>query len=308
MNQDIQACSPTLSVIMPVLNAARTLRVAIDSVLQQSFVNFELVVLDGLSTDGTLGILKSVDDARLRWSSGRDGGVYEAMNKGIAEAKGEWLYFMGADDSLFAKDVFEKMFAVATTGNSRLIYGDIYSNKFRIRYDGRFDTNKLRFRNICHQSILYHRTLFQRLGSFDPRFRVCADWAFNIRCFQDATANPRYVDLVVANFEGGLSQQQSDLPFLRSFLFPANMKWLNENGLATLRSIRVYDGWWRLIRSLRLRGNDNLEQLADGVQVPAVIQRMNSLQQRISPGMLWRGSISKTLMTLSYLTNFSSLR
>jgi hypothetical protein len=200
------------------------------------------------------------------------------------------------------------MFAVAATVNSKLIYGDIYSNKFRIRYDGRFDTNKLRFRNICHQSIIYHRTLFQRLGKFDARFRVCADWAFNITCFGDATANPQYVDLIVANFEGGLSQQQSDLLFLRSFLFPANMKWLNENGLATLRSIRVYDSWWRLIRSLRLTRNDDVEQLADGVHVPAVIRRMNALQQSVSPARLWRGSISKTLMTLSYLTNFSALR
>jgi glycosyltransferase involved in cell wall biosynthesis len=101
---------PKISVIIVVFNGAKTLPQAIESVLRQTYKNVELIVVDGGSTDGTLDILRKYESNNFIWKSEPDKGIYDAMNKGIMMAHGEWLHFLGADDTLINDKVLENVF------------------------------------------------------------------------------------------------------------------------------------------------------------------------------------------------------
>ena len=121
--------SPYITIIIPTFRAAKTLRATLDSVLCQDFRDFEVLVLDGGSDDGTAAIVDQAADDRIRFVSQRDKGVYDAMNKGIAAARGVWLYFLGADDLLYAPGVLSSIFSAGARSHedADFLYGDVVS-------------------------------------------------------------------------------------------------------------------------------------------------------------------------------------
>ena len=102
--------SPTVSVVIPVYNAAHCLAAALESVLGQEFSDYEIVVIDGGSTDGTDRVAEKFG-SKVQFFSSPDRGVYDAMNKGIARGTGTWIYLMGADDRLADSMVLQKVFS-----------------------------------------------------------------------------------------------------------------------------------------------------------------------------------------------------
>ena len=121
---------PKISIIIVVHNAAKTLKFAINSIFEQSYKNVEVVVIDGGSTDGTLEILKNNKAENLIWISEPDKGIYDAMNKGIRICSGEWLYFLGADDQLYDKNVLANIFQNSNVSGVEFLYGNVKrSNK-----------------------------------------------------------------------------------------------------------------------------------------------------------------------------------
>src|SRR5246127_4505724 len=100
---------PSFSVIIPTYNSAKTISQSIQSVLRQSFTGYEVLIIDGASTDDTLAITSAFNSERIKTISEKDRGVYDAMNKGIKLAKGQWLYFLGSDDALYDDSVLEKI-------------------------------------------------------------------------------------------------------------------------------------------------------------------------------------------------------
>lgn len=197
---------PTFTIIIPTYNSANTLEAALKSVLEQSFTNFEILIMDGSSTDNTLKIAQSFSDERIRIYSEPDEGVYDAMNKGIDRAEGDWLYFLGSDDTLYDENV---LFNVSIQMDEcNFLYGNAYFVYSKAIWDGEFTREKLLFeRNICHQSIFYKRTLFDHLGFFNLDFKIYADWDFNMRCFSYPKLKPKFVNLIIAEFDekNGLS-------------------------------------------------------------------------------------------------------
>jgi glycosyltransferase involved in cell wall biosynthesis len=210
------------SIIVPTLNAVTTLRVCLDSIARQTCRDFELVVVDGGSTDGTPDIANSFAPnlgARLQIHCGTDQGAYDAMNRGVGLATGTWLLFLGGDDELYEADTLARVAAfIGEHEPSDLIYGDVIPRSASFRYGGAFDLDRLLFKgNICHQSIFYRRDLFESIGPYNLRYRVLADWDFNIRCFSNPALITRYIDLVVARYNdmGGLSNTVVDKEFLK---------------------------------------------------------------------------------------------
>ena len=207
--------SPTVSIIIPTYNSENTIVTAIESILCQTYHKFEILVLDGASTDQTVNIVSGYArrDQRLRYFSENDKGIYDAMNKAIQLASGEWLYFMGSDDSLYNETVLENVFTPENCQND-ILYGNVLSNHFGGVYDGEFTIEKLYNKNICHQAIFLKRKIFSVIGDFDISFKAYGDWEHNIRWFLNPQFRKKYVDVIVANYgEGGFSSRNADHQF-----------------------------------------------------------------------------------------------
>jgi glycosyltransferase involved in cell wall biosynthesis len=180
--------------------------------------------MDGVSTDSTLEITESLNDNRIKIYSGKDRGIYDAMNKGIDNARGEWLYFLGSDDVLYDDNVLEKIYSIAQTAKGEIIYGNVkiigdagWANDGDI-YDGEFDLKKILRKNISHQAIFYHNCVYQKLGKYTIDYNRCADWDFNLRCF--ANYHFMYVTIIVAKFQAGNTSSTGDEKFRKD-------KWIN---------------------------------------------------------------------------------
>ncbi len=196
---------PLFSIVIPTFNVVSTLAVCLDSVGRQTCSDYELLVLDGGSTDGTLEVAEnfraSLND-RLLIHSAPDDGVYDAMNRGVEKSSGSWVFFLGGDDTLYEDETLGKVAAfIAESPTSDLVYGDVLMRSTASRYAGPFDLDRLLFeRNICHQAVFYRREIFAGIGPYNLRYRRWADWDFNIRCFSNPALDIRYMDVVVANF------------------------------------------------------------------------------------------------------------
>jgi glycosyltransferase involved in cell wall biosynthesis len=214
---------PLISVITPTFNSEEKIATTVASVFSQEKRLYEFLVIDGGSTDGTVAYLRAQGSA-LRWLSEPDEGIYDAMNKGIRLTSGEFLYFLGAGDQLLpgvleavAAEI-RKLPSQGQTSRPTLFYGNVDSSQYSRPYDGRFNRFKLFRRNICHQAIFYQRSVFERLGFYNTKYRSLADWEFNIRCFNDRGIRKRYIPLRIANYEGaGQSITAPDLAFYADF-------------------------------------------------------------------------------------------
>jgi glycosyltransferase involved in cell wall biosynthesis len=294
---------PLISIITVVYNGAATLEATIRSVRDQTWKNVEYIIVDGGSKDGTLALVEKYNNSIAKWVSEPDKGVYDAMNKGIRMAAGDWLYFLGSDDLLHDPGVLTKLFDAPFEGNCDLLYGNVKSPAYKGVYDGEFTLEKLLSKNISHQAAFYRKELFQRLGDYDLRYRLHADWDFNLRCFMTNDVRTRYADVLVAEFGAEGMSSSHDVPFLRGRLIPARLRWLNRKGARSLRRIAAYDEWWRSLRNAGIRTEEELEAAAGEEPLPGPIRRMIGWQKPVPPGMLRNGFVSKSWMLISYLFN-----
>ena len=130
---------PLISIITVSYNAVKTIEDTIVSVLGQTYSNIEYIIIDGGSTDGTLDIIKKYEDKITYWVSEPDKGIYDAMNKGILKATGDYLFFLGADDKITCN--FNDIIHLFKDKNT-VYYGDVLFGEEGKKYDGEFNTNK----------------------------------------------------------------------------------------------------------------------------------------------------------------------
>ncbi len=205
--------SQKISIIIPTYNATKTLSIALESILEQTFTDYEILVIDGLSSDNTVDLAKSYKDERIKIISEKDTGIYDAMNKGIQLAKGEWLYFLGSDDRLYNNEVLKKVSQWFDQGCD-MLYGNVIWGDTGEIYDGPFTLEKLvKEKNICHQAIFYQKAIFYQLDLFDISYTVHADYDFNIKCFA-SSIDIKYLDFIIAYFSvAGYSAMNKDEKF-----------------------------------------------------------------------------------------------
>jgi glycosyltransferase involved in cell wall biosynthesis len=197
------------SIIIPTFNSSSTIKRVIESIINQTYSNNEIWIIDGDSTDDTLQIIKSYQKEKknIYFISEPDNGVYDAMNKGISLAKGKYLLFLGSDDALHNNEVLNSVHQqmqekeIDITYGDVQIMGDVSWAKDGTIYAGEFTQERLFQQNICHQAIFYKRTAFEKIGLFNIRYRICADWDMNHRCF--AKLKTSYIPVIVANFFTG---------------------------------------------------------------------------------------------------------
>lgn len=240
-----------LSIITINFNNRDGLRKTIDSVVSQTWQDFEWIIVDGGSTDGSKELIEETasklesqgwtteqfsgpeDPAsyianhqasiinpssfenpsspqRLLWCSEKDKGIYNAMNKGIAKARGEYMNFMNSGDIFYDKDVLERVFSKEYV--SDLLYGDWLYWSDKIEYNGICPKNIsivwLSMHNICHQAIFIKSRILREEG-YDENYKLYADWArwMKLACKGGVF---EYIPYTICRYEmGGISSQSS---------------------------------------------------------------------------------------------------
>ena len=222
-----------LSIITINYNNADGLRRTVDSVAAQTYRNIEHIIVDGASTDGSVNVIREYESANhssahpltVIWSSEPDKGVYNAMNKGICKATGDYIQILNSGDILAAPDVTERMVAALTTFNIQystengipILYGNMLKS-----YDGKTIINRdtcgnglytpesfLYFYNgtLNHDCAYIRRDLFDKYGLYNEDMKICSDWEWYIKAIALGGEKPIYTNIDVTVFDmNGISE------------------------------------------------------------------------------------------------------
>lgn len=210
--------SPLVSVIIPTFNCGAKLGATIKSALDQPAGLAEILVEDGGSTDNTTRVLVTFGTA-VSWHSHKDRGVYDAMNRGTARASGKFIYFLGAGDRLRPGVLGELKEILESSSGESIVYGNVVLNQTNCVYGREWSASLFRrHSNICHQSMFYGSEAMKTVGEFSLRYPVLADLEYNLRCYAHPAVDMRYINVLIADYEGGgLSETDWDPQFERDF-------------------------------------------------------------------------------------------
>lgn len=178
--------SATISIIISVLNGQRTLCRCLDSILKQTYTSYEIICIDGGSTDGTTRIIENYLPKLSHFVSEPDSGVYEAWNKALPHVKGDYIMFIGCDDYFYDDNVLANLSRAADRDQSDLITSEILvvnsAGKTLERRGKAWDFNRLKaVCNVVHPGLLHKKQLFEEFGEFNTSYRISADYEFLLR-------------------------------------------------------------------------------------------------------------------------------
>lgn len=196
---------PKLTIITINLNNEKALKKTIESVVKQTKMVFEYIIIDGGSTDGSVEIIKKYEQNITYWVSEPDNGIYNAMNKGIQIANGDYLLFLNSGDWL-EDDILSKAFLFDLSAYD-IIYGNAFivdSNGIRTLFQAKDNLTMYDFYNgtICHQATFIKRNLFDKFGSYDERYQIVSDWLYFIQIIIFCDVSVKYIDLAIVNVDG----------------------------------------------------------------------------------------------------------
>jgi glycosyltransferase involved in cell wall biosynthesis len=249
-----------ISVITVCYNSATTIGQTLKSVRDQSYKNIEHIIVDGASVDETLEVIKSEGSSIVKFVSERDGGIYDAMNKGIRLATGEVVVFLNADDFYKDVNVLARVAAVMQAEELDAVYGDVeffrpgQQDSVVRRYNsGRFTANRLGWGWMpAHPALFVRRVLFDRYGMFCTDYRIAGDFEFVARVFKQPALRHRHLPESLVRMQiGGASTSgwRATLQLNREMMracqsnnIPTNwVKLLLRYSLKVLEFIRAFD-------------------------------------------------------------------
>lgn len=195
-----------ISVVTVVYNGVSFIEETIRSVLAQTYPNIEYIIIDGGSTDGTLDVIEKYQDHISFWSSEPDKGVYDAMNKGVESASGDWINFMNAGDHFFSENAVSEVFST-NVEEYDVIYGDAEFRLKNISYIAEagdiVDSNG--FMPFSHQAV-FVKTDIAKKNKFDLYYKITADTAFFLRLVKEGKLM-KHIPVTVCSYDAlqGLS-------------------------------------------------------------------------------------------------------
>lgn len=197
----------TVSIIIATFNASKTLRVALNSVKNQTFQQWECIVVDGASNDNTLEIIQqyAIEDSRFRFISEPDNGIYDAMNKGWKMASGAWILYLGGDDELELTGI-ESL--IKKSNGFDLVYGNTTllfpSGKIKKQYSRRHHVITRRS-FACHQSIIVKKKVIEEIKGFDTDYPIIADYDLILRIYLNNYKFRNVTSFITIFYAGGTS-------------------------------------------------------------------------------------------------------
>ena len=208
------------SIITVNYNNKNGLRKTIESVIHQSFRDFEYIVIDGGSTDGSADVLKEYDAQIDYWVSEPDKGIYNAMNKGIGMAAGDYLQFLNSGDSLVSDDITMRMTeALKSKEYPSILYGNMLKDMSggKVMRDKGFAGKSISFLgfytgSLNHPSSYIQKSLFEKYGCYDENLKIVSDWKWFLQAIILGGEKPVYVDMDVTLFDmNGISEKNKVL-------------------------------------------------------------------------------------------------
>lgn len=216
-----------LSIVTINYNNVEGLKKTLDSVANQAYREFEHIIVDGGSSDGSVPVIKSYEERIITnrvnnqtqyplvlWASEKDNGIYNAMNKGVRKAQGEYVLMLNSGDAFVDEKVIDNV--VSQLDGADIIQGNIIAERYgqlcRFRGYGRSDIDLFDIMkgHFLHQASFCRRDLFERYGYFDESYRMSADTKFFMLCLGKYDASFKYVDVDIADYDmTGISAEKS---------------------------------------------------------------------------------------------------
>jgi glycosyltransferase involved in cell wall biosynthesis len=205
---------PLVTVITVVLNGAKHLEETIRSVLEQGYENLEYLILDGGSTDGTLEIIHRYENQLDYWVSEPDAGIYDAMNKGLALARGELIALLNSDD-FYEPEAIQKIITAFTSDPDAGIYSGhtrILQEDLGLDYISTAHEDHWKGMGFSHSAMFVSRKVYEQIGTYNCRFALAADYDFLLRALE-ARHRSKLVDAVISNYRN-TGTSASNLPLV----------------------------------------------------------------------------------------------
>jgi glycosyltransferase involved in cell wall biosynthesis len=202
-----------LSIITINRNNAAGLEKTIQSVVAQTFTDFEYIIIDGASDDGSVELIKSFAGKISYWESKPDTGIYNAMNKGIKKASGAFCLFLNSGDFLVESNTIAAVFSeISQSNEADIYYGDcITSDNSTIKYQPHLQINHLITGTISHQNSLIKRSLFYEHGLYNENLRISSDWEFFLNEYYRYHSRFIHIATHIAIFDNnGISKKALD--------------------------------------------------------------------------------------------------
>lgn len=244
---------PLISLITVVYNAEKVLAQTLQSAIDQTYQHIELVIVDGGSTDKTLEIAQQFKSHIGTIISEPDHGIYDAMNKGIHAAKGEWIYFLNAGDHFFSKQTLEDLFMHHDFTAYDFIYAKVQTinEPTGVNYH---NGKPVVFRDfyfsypICHQATFTRKRAFETIGLFDTRLKLTADTEWFTRLFRDFERKTHFVNQVIAFYDVQGASYHKRMQGYREFLkyTPRYFPWY-----VSLYNFALYPLIWCKVKLIR---------------------------------------------------------
>lgn len=198
------------SIITINYNHIEGLKRTIDSVISQTNSNYEYIIIDGGSTDGSVNIIKEYKEHLVYWISEKDNGVYHAMNKGVAQAQGDYCIFMNSGDRFYSPDVLSSLYEY----QEDIICGKVLKGDLS-RPSGHhkqiISLVDLMRASLPHQAMFIKRELLLK-HPYDEKYKILSDWKFSIETIIFDNCSFRNIDIIVANYDTtGISTNSNGL-------------------------------------------------------------------------------------------------
>ena len=238
-----------ISIITATYNSGKTLADTLESILRQSYADYEVIVQDGGSKDNTLDIVKAYEpkfEGRMKWVSEKDKGIYDAMNKGLSRASGEVVGILNSDDFYTSDDCLQTIAdAFAQRPELDAVYGDIHyvhpdnlSKCVRYYSSARFSKQRMRGGWIpAHPSFYAKRSCYERFGMFDTSYKIAADFENLLRLIYLGNITTQYLQKDFVTMRTGGASTMGIKSHLR--IVKEHRKAFRDNG------VRI--SWWRYV-------------------------------------------------------------
>lgn len=205
---------PYLSIITATYNSEENIKNCIDSIISQTFKDFEHIVIDGLSSDNTINVIKSNQIENQVIISEKDKGIYDALNKGIERSNGKFIVFLHSDDEFFESNTLQKIHDFLEDEHCDGLWGNlIYVDKKSGKTVREWRDNKFRSLYLGwmppHPTLVIKREIYEEIGKFDTQFKIAGDYDFCVRLFNSKKYQIECLDQFLIQMKTGGESNRS---------------------------------------------------------------------------------------------------